>query len=147
MVAGDFNHINLTDTLPKFYQQGNNTLDRVYTNKNDVYRAVPHPHLFFSDHISFMLVTASIVLSSDTTYQHRHHAIPALQDCSQCTDWQIFRDAPVHEEEVDLKDYTSPVLNYINKYTEDVTKTRAVTDYPNQKPWLNMEVRSLLKAR
>ncbi|KAI3370626.1 hypothetical protein L3Q82_007197 [Scortum barcoo] len=51
MVAGDFNHVNLTDTLPKFYQhvtiptRGNNTLDRVYTNKQarDAYRAVP-PH-------------------------------------------------------------------------------------------------------
>lgn len=73
-------------------------------------------------------------------------AIPALQDCFQCTDWQIFREAAVDEEEVDLEDNTSPVLSYI-KCTEDVTKTRTVADYPNQKPWLNVEARSLLKAR
>ncbi|KAI3352197.1 hypothetical protein L3Q82_005161 [Scortum barcoo] len=63
-LRGDFNHVNLTDTLPKFYQhvtiptRGNNTLDRVYTNKRDAYRAVPHPHLGFSDHISIMLLPA-----------------------------------------------------------------------------------------
>lgn len=58
MVEEDFNHVNLTDTLPKFYQhgtiptQGNNKQDCVYTNEKDVYRAIPHPHLCFSDHIS-----------------------------------------------------------------------------------------------
>ncbi|KAI3352931.1 hypothetical protein L3Q82_019494 [Scortum barcoo] len=45
------------------------------------------------------------------------------------------------------KEYTSAVLGYISKCTEDVTSTRTVTEYPNQKPWLNAEVRSLLKAR
>ncbi|KAI3370508.1 hypothetical protein L3Q82_025269 [Scortum barcoo] len=64
------------------------------------------------------------------------------------TDWQIFREAAVREGEVDLEDYTSAVLGYISKCTEDVTSTRTVTEYPNQKPWLNAEVRSLLaKAR
>ncbi|KAI3353957.1 hypothetical protein L3Q82_018450 [Scortum barcoo] len=74
-------------------------------------------------------------------------AVPALQDCFQRTDWQIFREAAVREGEVDLEDYTSAVLGYISKCTEDVTSTRTVTEYPNQKPWLNAEVRSLLKAR
>ncbi|KAI4888697.1 hypothetical protein NFI96_003873 [Prochilodus magdalenae] len=35
----------------------------------------------------------------------------------------------------------------ISKCVEDVTTTKTVTCYPNQKPWLNGEVRSLLKAR
>ncbi|KAI3352193.1 hypothetical protein L3Q82_005159 [Scortum barcoo] len=60
---------------------------------------------------------------------------------------QIFREAAVREGEVDLEDYTSAVLGYFNKCTEDITSTRTVTEYPNQKPWLNAEVRSLLKAR
>ncbi|KAI3372163.1 hypothetical protein L3Q82_006999 [Scortum barcoo] len=74
-------------------------------------------------------------------------AVPALQDCFQRTDWQIFREAAACEGEVDLEEYTSAVLGYISKCTEDVTSTRTVTEYPNQKPWLNAEVRSLLKAR
>ncbi|KAI3374509.1 hypothetical protein L3Q82_006328 [Scortum barcoo] len=48
-------------------------------------------------------------------------AVPALQDCFQRTDWQIFREAAVREGEVDLEDYTSAVLGYISKCTEDVT--------------------------
>lgn len=46
-IAGDFNHADLKDNLPKFYQhvniptRGNNTLDRVYTNRRGTYRAVP----------------------------------------------------------------------------------------------------------
>ncbi|KAI3371020.1 hypothetical protein L3Q82_023668 [Scortum barcoo] len=60
---------------------------------------------------------------------------------------QIFREAAACEGEVDLEEYTSAVLGYISKCTEDVTSTRTVTGYPNQKPWLNAEVRSLLKAR
>ena len=60
-------------------------------------------------------------------------AVCALQDCFQCTDWQVFRDAAVREEEMDLEDYTSAVLGYIQKCVDDVTTTRIVTCYPNQK--------------
>ncbi|KAI4891381.1 hypothetical protein NFI96_025937, partial [Prochilodus magdalenae] len=70
-----------------------------------------------------------------------------LQDCFGCTDWQVFSKAAESEGELDLEDYTSAVLGYISKCVEDVTITKTVTCYPNQKPWLNGEVRSLLKAR
>ncbi|KAI3361850.1 hypothetical protein L3Q82_002181 [Scortum barcoo] len=135
VVAGDFNHVNLTDTLPKFYQhvtiptRGNNTLDRVYTPTNETHTEPRHTPT---------QRTITVWPSDD--------AVPALQDCFQRTDWQIFREAAVREGEVDLEEYTSAVLGYISKCTEDVTSTRTVTDYPNQKPWLNAEVRSLLKA-
>ncbi|KAM4723422.1 uncharacterized protein FYW61_014177 [Anableps anableps] len=42
---------------------------------------------------------------------------------------------------------TPPVLGFIFKCADDVTTTRTVTCYPNQKPWLSAEVRALLKAR
>ncbi|KAI4877978.1 hypothetical protein NFI96_018321 [Prochilodus magdalenae] len=35
----------------------------------------------------------------------------------------------------------------LRQVLEDVTTTKTVTCYSNQKPWLNGEVRSLLKAR
>ncbi|KAI4897620.1 hypothetical protein NFI96_030292, partial [Prochilodus magdalenae] len=70
-----------------------------------------------------------------------------LQGCFGCTDWHVFREAAESEGELDLEDYTSAVLGYISKCVEDVTTTKTVTCYPNQKPWLNGEVRSLLKAR
>ncbi len=64
IIAGDFNHANLKTVLPKFYQhvnfatRGNNTLDLVYTTVKNAYKAVPRPHLGYSDHISVMLIPA-----------------------------------------------------------------------------------------
>ncbi|KAI3361543.1 hypothetical protein L3Q82_013686 [Scortum barcoo] len=108
----------------------------------------PTPHLGFSDHISIMLLPCCIVPAYRPLLRHTpmqrtitvwpSDAVPALQDCFQRTDWQTFREAAaVREGEVDLEDYTSAVLGYISKCTEDVTSTRTVTEYPNQKPWLN----------
>ncbi|KAI4889578.1 hypothetical protein NFI96_032524 [Prochilodus magdalenae] len=159
VVAGDFNHVNLTNILPRFCQhidiptRGNNTLDRVYTNIRDAYRAVPHPHLGLSDHISVMLVPAyhpplrRSRPTQKTITVWPSDADAVLQDCFGCTDWHVFREAAESEGELDLEDYTSAVLGYISKCVEDVTTTKTVTCYPNQKPWLNGEVRSLLKAR
>ncbi len=51
VVAGDFNHVKLTDILSSFYQhvtiptRGDNTLDCVYTNIHGTYRALPRPPL------------------------------------------------------------------------------------------------------
>ncbi len=64
IIAGDFNHANLKTILPKFYQhvnfatRGNNILDLVYTTVKNAYKAVPRPHLGYSDHISVMLIPA-----------------------------------------------------------------------------------------
>ena len=46
-----------------------------------------------------------------------------------------------------MEEYTSAVLGYISKCVDDVTVTKVITIHPNQKPWLNAEVRSLLKVR
>lgn len=43
--------------------RGANTLDLVYTNIPAVYRAKPHPHLSYSDHISVILIPAYRPLS------------------------------------------------------------------------------------
>ncbi len=48
---------------------------------------------------------------------------------------------------MDLEEYTSSVLGFISKCADDVAITMTVTCFPNQKPWLNAEVRALLKSR
>ncbi|KAK3509193.1 hypothetical protein QTP70_022967 [Hemibagrus guttatus] len=64
IIAGDFNHANLKSVLPKFHQyvdfatRGVNALDLVYANIPGAYRAEPHPHLGYSDHISVLLIPA-----------------------------------------------------------------------------------------
>ncbi|KAI4879704.1 hypothetical protein NFI96_027999, partial [Prochilodus magdalenae] len=62
IVAGDFNHSDLRSGLPKFFQnvpcttRGHRTLDKVYTNVANAYKATPLPHLGQSDHLSLFLL-------------------------------------------------------------------------------------------
>lgn len=159
VVAGDFNHVHLQDTLPMFHQhvtiatRGDSTLDRVYTNRSGTYRATARPHLGSSDHISIMLVpTYSPVLKSrkathKTITVWPTEAVPMLQDCFCTTDWQMFREAASEGGMVNLQEYISSVLGYINKCVEDVTTIKTMVIPSNQKPWLNAEVHCLLRAR
>lgn len=48
---------------------------------------------------------------------------------------------------MDLEEFASSVTGYISKCVDDMTTTRTTTTHPNQKPWLNGEVRSLLRAQ
>ena len=58
VIIGDFNEVNLPTALPKFYQDVNfptrdaNTLDHVYLNINDAYKASSSPHMGQSGNIS-----------------------------------------------------------------------------------------------
>ena len=65
----------------------------------------------------------------------------ALQDCFEHTDWSVFSDG------ADLEEYTSSVLSYVQFCTDAVLPVKTITVFPNQKPWLDSTVRSLLKAR
>lgn len=159
VIAGDFNHVNVTDITPRFYQhvtigtRGNNTLDRVYTNRRGAYRAFPLPNLGLSDHISVMLAPSysPVVKTMKPTQKSitvwPGNAASVLQHCFESTDWQVFREAATDAGEVDLEEYASSVTCYISKCVDDVTTTRTITIHPNQKPWLTAEVRSLLRAR
>ena len=126
---------------------------QVYTNRRETYRAIPRPHLGSSDHISIKLVpTYRPVLKSRKAAQRTitvwpDEAVPMLQDCFQTTDWQMFREAAAESGDVNLEEYTSSVLGYIKKCVEDVTISKTITIPANQKPWLNADVRSLLRVR
>ncbi|KAI4871900.1 hypothetical protein NFI96_019044 [Prochilodus magdalenae] len=67
------------------------------------------------------------------------HLNPRWNSDCQDTEVSVFREAAESEGELDLEDYKSAVLGYISKCVEDVTTTKTVTCYPNQKPWLNAE--------
>ncbi|KAI3361548.1 hypothetical protein L3Q82_013696, partial [Scortum barcoo] len=67
-------------------------------------------------------------------------ASSALQDCFECTDWEVFKEG------TDLDGYTSSVLSYLKFCTDAVLPTKTIKVFPNQKPWLNSTVKPLLKA-
>ncbi len=159
IIAGDFNHANLKTVLPKFYQhvnfatRGNNTLDFVYTTEKNAYKAVPRPHLGYSDHISVMLIPAYRPLLKLTKPVQKlitiwpENATSTLQDCFQCTDWNMFKEAATYNNHTDLQEYTETVTAYIKKCMDNVTVTKTITTHANQKPWMTAEVRGLLKTR
>ncbi len=159
IIAGDFNHANLKTVLPKFYQhvnfatRGNNTLDFVYTTGKNAYKAVPRPHLGYSDHISVMLIPAYRPLLKLTKPVQKlitiwpENATSTVQDCFQCTDWNMFKEADTYNNHTDLQEYIETVTAYIKKCMDDVTVTKTITTRANQKPWMTAEVRGLLKTR
>ncbi|KAI3358706.1 hypothetical protein L3Q82_015114 [Scortum barcoo] len=83
------------------------TLDQVYCNIPGAYKAVAAPHLGMSDHISVNLIPAYKPLicrtrpTTRTVQVWTEEASSALQDCFECTDWEVFKEG------TDLDGYTS----------------------------------------
>nr|XP_057929088.1 uncharacterized protein LOC131129485 [Doryrhamphus excisus] len=151
IIAGDFNKANLKTVLPKFHQhvkcptRGANTLDHVCSNIKHGYRATPLPHLGQSDHLSLLLTPAYIPLRRRSRPTKKiittlpENALSELQDCLQHTDWDLFQ----HQ---DLETYTVTVLDYIKFCMGTVSVDKVIRIFPNQKPWMTSQVRSLPKA-
>ncbi|KAI4889071.1 hypothetical protein NFI96_016104, partial [Prochilodus magdalenae] len=141
-VTGDFNHCSLRTVLPKYHQhvsfptRENNILDQVYSNVRGGYKAAARPHFGRYDHISVFL------------YPAYRQLLKQARDCSDTTDWEVFRTAAVGEDcTVDLEDYASGVTSYISTCIETIVPTKRCRTYPNQKPWINCDGQSMLRAR
>ena len=67
-------------------------------------------------------------------------ALSQLQDCFSRTVWDLFSSH-------NLQEYTDTVLSYIQNCVDTVTVNKRVRVFPNQKPWMNSKVQSLLKNR
>ncbi len=107
----------------------------------------------YSDHISVMLIPAYRPLLKLAKPVQKlitiwpENATSTLQDCFQCTDWNMFKEAATYNNHTDLQEYTETVTAYIKKCMDDVTVTKTITTRANQKPWMTAEVRGLLKTR
>ncbi|XDV11181.1 hypothetical protein PO909_000189 [Leuciscus waleckii] len=67
-------------------------------------------------------------------------ALSQLQDCFSTTEWSLF-------ESLDVEEYTESVLSYITFCTVNVTVTKRIRVFPNEKPWMTSEVRHLIRDR
>ncbi|KAI4878726.1 hypothetical protein NFI96_018494 [Prochilodus magdalenae] len=133
--------------------EGGNTLDHVYTNIKEAFSTTPLPPLGKSDHISLLMkptyrqLLKRVRATVRTVRVWPEGAESVLQDCFQCTDWEMFRSAATTDSLVDINEYATSVTGFIRKCVDDVTQTKQIRTLPNQKPWMNSDVRSLLKAR
>ncbi|TWW68281.1 hypothetical protein D4764_19G0000790 [Takifugu flavidus] len=92
------------------------------------YPAKPHPHLGQSDHLSLFLNPKYSPLIN--------RARPSVKT--------IKASCGLH---ADIDNLTSSVLDHITTTIDSNATTKQITTYPNQKPWMNKEVRLLLRVR
>ena len=55
--------------------------------------------------------------------------------------------AAAQENHINLEEYTSTVTSYISKCVDDVVITKTIKSFPNQRAWINGEVRALSRAK
>ena len=159
VVAGDFKHGNLRTVLPKYHQhvsfptRENHILDHVYSNMKGAYKAAPRPHFRQSDHISVFLYTSYRQLlkqappvSKTVKVWNEETNDLVLQDCFKSTDWDVFKLCCERGLYCGQEEYASVVTGYISTYIDNIVTTKCCKTYPNQKPWINCDVRSMLHA-
>ncbi len=155
VVTGDFNKANFRTIAPKYFQhitintRGDRILDHCYSPFRDAYKSLPRPPFGKSDHSSVLLLPAyrqklkceAPALRTIQCWSDQSDAI--LQDCFDPVDLDMFRVA----SDDDIEAYSDTVTCFIRKCIEDVIPTKTIRIYPNQKPWINSDVRSALSAR
>ncbi len=155
VVTGDFNKANFRTIAPKYFQQvtintrGDRTLDHCYSPFRDAYKSLPRQPFGKSDHYSVLLLPAyrqklkREAPALRTVHCWSDQSDTILQDCFDHVDWDMFRAA----SEDDIEAYSDTVTCFIRKCIDDVVPTKTIRIYPNQKPWINSDVRSALSAR
>ena len=149
----DFNHCNLKSVLPKYYQhvscatRGNKTLDHCYSTIKGAYKSVPRPHFGKSDHSSILLLPVykqeikreKPIVRTAQCWTAEGELM--LQGCFESTDWSVFSDSAT------LHEYTEAVIDYVKFCVDSCIPTRTFRVYPNEKPWVNRDVRVKLYER
>lgn len=123
IISEDVNHCSLHTVLPKYHQYINfprrekNIVDHVYCNVKGAYRAVPCPHFGQSDQISLFLypscrrVLKQIPPVRETVQIWTDESNQQLQDCLECSDWEIFKiTASQMDTTVDLEECSGDQL-------------------------------------
>ncbi len=62
-----------------------------------------------------------------------------LRGCFDCTAWHVFMDT--------TEDLNDVVTDYIHFCVANVIKTKCIKRYPNDKPWINGELKAVLKKK
>ncbi|XP_051537628.1 uncharacterized protein LOC127431288 [Myxocyprinus asiaticus] len=155
IVTRDFNKASLKSVAPKYHQhisfntRGDRVLDHCYSPFRDGYKSLPRPPFGKSDHSSILLLPAyrqKLKQEAPTLRKIQcwsDQSDSTLQDRFDHTDWEMFRSAS--DDDIEL--YADSVMCFIRTCVDEVIPTRTVRIYPNQKPWINSNVRAALNVR
>ncbi|KAF4086642.1 hypothetical protein AMELA_G00086000 [Ameiurus melas] len=153
VTSGDFNHITLDSTLTNFYQfvdcptRKNRTIDLMYANMRDAYSANILPPLGKSDHNLIYLQplykpkVQRLPVVTRTFRKGTTGVDEALRDCFESTDWSVLQNGE------DLEEVTHCTTDYLNFCMDIVVPTRTVRCFPNNKPWITSDVKTLLSRK
>ena len=122
IISGDFNHVSIKKTLPKFTQyvtcttREEKTLDLLYANVKDAYTSTSLPPLGRSDHNLVLLTPCYVPLlkrlpvTTKTVRTWSEDCYEALQGCFEVTDWNVLCEP--HGEDID--GLTECITDFIN---------------------------------
>ena len=80
---------------------------------------------------------------SRTVKRWSNEAEEALNDCFDTTVWEDFCDS--HGEDIDS--LTNCITDYNNFCVENIIPLRIVLCFSNNKPWINPDIKALLKEK
>jgi hypothetical protein len=151
LILGDFNGCAIKKELPHYYQyvtcptRNVKTIDLCYGNIKDAYKSYAKPPLGTSDHNSIQLVPAykqkikSTKPVTKCVKSWTEDAVLELQGCFDCTNWDIFETTSTNLEEM-----TDVVTDYINFCVDNIVPDKTIKIFPNNKPWVTKELKSVL---
>ena len=160
VINGDFNHCSLETNLPNFYQQitcftrkdpsteVESTLDLFYCNVKDAYVCTRLSPLGRSDHNLISLLPRyrpRVKREPPTTrvvQQWTADACDSLIGCMEITAWSVFT-----EQETDINTIVDTVSSYVSWCVECIIPVKEVKVFANNKPWVNKDVKSVLKEK
>ena len=150
-ILGDFNQLDLPKYIPGLQQyvtvhtRHSTILDKCFGNIKDAFISISRPALGLSDHnvIHLLPKYRQKVKTEQSKKIERQiwdkDSIEALQTCFEVTDWDMFiQDCPDPNELVDK------VSDYIKFCEQTIIKSKTVTIYANNKPWLTKELKQCL---
>lgn len=155
LLLGDFNHVSLKKTLPHYYQyvtcptRRNKTLDLCYGTVKDTFKSLPLPPLGSADHnCVFLLPTYRTVLRREKVQTKdvkvwTEDSVLCLQECYNCTDWNMFRESC----DDDLDELTDVTCSYVSFCRDMIIPSKTVKIYPNNKPWVTKSVKSSIEYK
>ncbi|KAK7913293.1 hypothetical protein WMY93_013504 [Mugilogobius chulae] len=155
LISGDFNHSSPASVLPTFTQyvtcltRDNKTLDLFFVNAKEAYSSSALPPLGRADHniVHLRPVYQPIVhrqpVVSRVVKRWSPESEEALRDCFDTTVWTELCDP--HGE--DINAMTECITDYINFCFENTVPSRTVRCFSNNKPWINPDIKALLKEK
>ena len=154
LILGDFNHCSLNDALPNYHQvvncntRGDKTIDLCYSNIGNSYTSKCKPALGNSDHNMIHLIPTyrqKLKIDKPHTLEVQdwsENNIDLLRGCFECTDFNVLMSQnPTIDEQVIC------ISDYIKFCSDTIIPTKQVKIYPNNKPWITKDLKSLLNKK